>query len=115
MTKEREAESCVAADAIQAVFGACLDLSDGIATQVGELAGFEVAKDLLGRIELRRVARQAFDGQRFHPKRWRSTGVCPLGAQVARTDGNRETPDSSSNTISACWRRALFSGTASAA
>ena len=63
MTKEREAESCVAADAIQAGFGDCLNLSDRVATQVGKLAGFEIAKDLLGRIELRRVARQAFDGQ----------------------------------------------------
>jgi hypothetical protein len=34
--------------------------------------------------------------------------VWPLGAQVARTEGNSETPVSSSNTISACWRRAPF-------
>jgi hypothetical protein len=45
---------------------------------------------------------------RFHTKRWRNTGVCPLGAQVARTEGSNDTPDSSSNTISAFWRRALF-------
>ena len=48
-------------------------------------------------------------------KRWRSTGVFPLGAHVARTDGSREKPDSSWNTIGACWRRALFSVAAGAA
>ena len=46
---------------------------------------------------------------RFQTNRWRSTGVRPLAAQVARTDGSSETPDSSSKTISACWRRAVFS------
>src|SRR5437870_10930036 len=45
---------------------------------------------------------------RFQTNRCRSTGVWPLGAQVARTDGSSDTPDSSSNTISAFWRRALF-------
>src|SRR6266568_2490623 len=45
---------------------------------------------------------------RFHAKWWCSTGVWPLGAQVARTGGSSETPDSSSNTISAFWRRPLF-------
>jgi hypothetical protein len=44
-----------------------------------------------------------------------STGVWPLGAQVARTEGSSDTPDSSSNTISAFWRRALFSIAANAA
>jgi hypothetical protein len=37
--------------------------TDRVATQVRKLSGFEIAKDLLGRIELRRVDRQAFDGQ----------------------------------------------------
>jgi hypothetical protein len=45
---------------------------------------------------------------RFHLNGWRSTGACPLGADVARTDGSRDTPDSSSKTISAFWRFALF-------
>src|SRR5438105_2860509 len=45
---------------------------------------------------------------RFQTNRWRNTGVCPLGAQVALTDGSSETPDSSSNTINAFWRLALF-------
>jgi hypothetical protein len=44
-----------------------------------------------------------------------STGVWPLGAQVALTDGNKDTPDSSSNTISAFWQRALFLAAATAA
>jgi hypothetical protein len=41
-------------------------------------------------------------------KRWFRTGVWPRGAQVARTDGSSDTPDSSSNTINAFWRRALL-------
>src|SRR5207244_5940920 len=45
---------------------------------------------------------------RFQAKRWWSTGVWPLGAQVARTDGSKETPESSSNTISACWAVRFF-------
>src|SRR6266567_2447733 len=40
---------------------------------------------------------------RFQTKRWRSTGVCPLGAQVARTEGSNDTPVSSSKTINAFW------------
>src|SRR5437016_12871087 len=40
-------------------------------------------------------------------------GCWPLGAQVARTDGSSDTPDPSSNTISAFWRCALFSVVAS--
>jgi hypothetical protein len=43
-----------------------------------------------------------------HEKRWRITGVCPLGAQVERTDGSRLTPLSSAKTIQARRRRALF-------
>jgi hypothetical protein len=45
---------------------------------------------------------------RFQTNRWRNTGVWPLGAQVARTEGSSETPDSSSKTISAFWRFALL-------
>src|SRR2546430_2100152 len=52
---------------------------------------------------------------RFHPKRLAQHRRPSPGAQVARTGGSSQTPDSSSNTISACWRRALFSVVASAA
>ncbi len=45
---------------------------------------------------------------RFHAKWRRSTGVWPLGAQVARTEGSSDTPDSSSNISSAFWRLALL-------
>ena len=51
----------------------------------------------------------------FQPNRWRSTGVWPPGAQVARTAGSSDTPDSSSTMISACWRLALFLCAATAA
>ena len=51
---------------------------------------------------------------RFHTNRWCSTGVCPLGAQVARTEGSNDTPVSSSKTINAFWRLALFSTAANA-
>src|SRR6266508_587462 len=44
---------------------------------------------------------------RFHLNRWRMTGVCPRGAQVRRTTGSSEAPDSSQNTITAWRRRAL--------
>ncbi|HWD43842.1 MAG TPA: SRPBCC family protein [Actinomycetota bacterium] len=40
-------------------------------------------------------------------KRWRITGVCPLGDQVRRVTGSREAPDSSQNTIAARRLRAL--------
>jgi hypothetical protein len=39
---------------------------------------------------------------------WGGTGAWPLVAHVARTNGSSETLDSSSNTIGAFWRRALF-------
>jgi hypothetical protein len=51
---------------------------------------------------------------RFQTNRWRNTGVWPLGAYVARTEGSSDTPDSSSNTISAFWRLGLFLIAASA-
>src|SRR5215217_9259721 len=44
---------------------------------------------------------------RFHLNRWRITGVWPTGAQVRRTTGRSETPDSSQNTTTARRRRAL--------
>src|SRR6266540_2482070 len=44
---------------------------------------------------------------RFHLNRWRTTGVRPTGAQVRRTTGSSETPDSSQNTTTARRRRAL--------
>jgi hypothetical protein len=44
---------------------------------------------------------------RFHLNRWRMTGVWPTGAQVRRTTGSSETPDSSQNPITARRRRAL--------
>ena len=61
MPQECEAQLGVAADAVQAVFGEGLDFTDRIATQVGKLGRFEIAKCLLGWIEFRRVGRQAFD------------------------------------------------------
>src|SRR5215213_7478196 len=44
---------------------------------------------------------------RFHLNRWPMTGVWPTGAQVRRTTGSSETPDSSQNTTTARRRRAL--------
>jgi hypothetical protein len=44
---------------------------------------------------------------RFHLNRWWITGVWPTGAQVRRTTGSSETPDSSQNTTTARRRRAL--------
>src|SRR6266511_1699529 len=44
---------------------------------------------------------------RFPLNRWRTTGVRPTGAQVRRTTGSSETPDSSQNTTTARRRRAL--------
>jgi hypothetical protein len=61
VTQKSEAEFGVGADAIQAVFGDRLNLSDCVTAEVGKLDGLEIAKDLLGWIELRRVARQAFN------------------------------------------------------
>ena len=61
MTEKGEAELDFAADAVQAVFGDCLDLSHGVTTQVGKLGGFEVSEYLLSWIRLWCVARQAFD------------------------------------------------------
>src|ERR1039458_5098545 len=46
--------------------------------------------------------------RRFQLKRWRSTGVWPLGAQVALTEGRSENPDSSWKQTQALLRRALF-------
>ncbi len=43
---------------------------------------------------------------RFHLKWWWMTGVRPRGAQVRRTTGSSETPDSSQNTMAALRRRA---------
>jgi|GEM_PF-4653136 len=44
---------------------------------------------------------------RFQLNRWRITGVWPTGAQVRRTTGSSETPDSSQKTTAARRRRAL--------
>jgi hypothetical protein len=44
---------------------------------------------------------------RFHLNRWWITGVWPTGAQVRRTTGSSETPDSSQNTTTARRRGAL--------
>jgi hypothetical protein len=62
--KEREPESCVAADAIQAGFGDCLNLSDRVATQVGKLGGFEIAKDLPVGLSSEHPGRPGAAGQR---------------------------------------------------
>src|SRR6266542_714004 len=45
---------------------------------------------------------------RFQLKWWSSTGVDPTGAQVRRTTGSSETPDSSKKTITALRRRAFL-------
>src|SRR5262249_36825016 len=58
-------------------------------------------------------ARPPANDNRFQLNRWCSTGVQPLGAHVARTDGSSETPDSSSNMIRAFGRCAVFLGVAS--
>jgi hypothetical protein len=60
VTQKGEAEFGVGADAIETVFGDGRNLIDGVTAEVGKLTGLEVAEYLLGRIELRRVARQAF-------------------------------------------------------
>ena len=59
MTKKGEAEFGIGADAIKAVFGDCLNLSNSVGAQIGELGGLEIAKDLFGGIELRRCAGKA--------------------------------------------------------
>src|SRR5918992_3041345 len=43
---------------------------------------------------------------RFHLNRWRMIGVWPRGAQVRRTTGSSDTPDSSQKTMAARRRRA---------
>ena len=58
MAEKRETEFGIAADAIQAVFCDSGDLIDGVAAQVGEFLGFEVAPCLLKRIQVRCVARK---------------------------------------------------------
>src|SRR4029450_9577119 len=45
---------------------------------------------------------------RFQLNRWTSTGVLPRGAQVERTIGVSETPDSSKKQMAALRRLALF-------
>jgi len=52
--------------------------------------------------------RAAAIDNRFQLKCVRSTGVLPRGAQVRRTDGLIEMPDSSSKTIKAFLRLAFF-------
>jgi hypothetical protein len=46
--------------------------------------------------------------RRFQLKWWVRTGVCPLGAQVALTEGRRLNPLSSWKTIQAFLARACF-------
>jgi hypothetical protein len=45
---------------------------------------------------------------RFQLNGWRSTGVWPRGAQVRRTTGVSESPDSSQKTMIALRRAAPF-------
>src|SRR6266536_6057247 len=45
---------------------------------------------------------------RFHLKWWRMTGGWPRGAQVRRTTGSSEAPDSSQKTMTALRRRAFL-------
>jgi hypothetical protein len=45
---------------------------------------------------------------RFQLKWWTSTGVLPRGAQVERTIGVSETPDSSKKQLAALRRLAVF-------
>ena len=55
-----------------------------------------------------RKHRAADMDRRFQLKRWQRTGVCPVGAQVALTEGRRLNPLSSWKTIQAFLARAFF-------
>jgi hypothetical protein len=72
-----------------------------------EARGASIVEFANGKIPSGSYASAPASDSRFQLKRWRSTGV-PRGAQVARTDGSNDTPDSSSNTISAFWRLAVL-------
>src|SRR6266849_7866986 len=63
VTEKSEAQRSVTADAIQTVFGQIGNFFDCVRAQVCELAGLDVAPDLLGRVEVRRVAWQCLDAQ----------------------------------------------------
>jgi hypothetical protein len=69
----------VAADAIQAVFGNHGDVIDVVATEIGRLAGFQVAPDLLSWIDDRRTCHAAIPAVKLRPL---VGAVAPLCAEM---------------------------------
>lgn len=63
MPEKRERQGGRASDAAKATPKLTLDLIEIIRTEVGEFTPLDVAPDELRRVEIRRVARQAFDGE----------------------------------------------------
>jgi hypothetical protein len=61
MTEERQAECGVAADAVQAGFGNSGHVVDGVAAEIRKVLSLEAVSDLLDRVEVRRIAGQAFN------------------------------------------------------
>jgi hypothetical protein len=77
VTKERETEVGIGADAIQAMFCGIGDLIDSVTAQVGEFLQFEVAPCLLEWIEVRCVARELLNRQPITMAGVQSKGESP--------------------------------------
>jgi hypothetical protein len=63
MPEEREGEPGVVADATESLVDDLLCLSDGVGTEIGEFAAFEVAPYLFDRIQVGGVGRKSLDYQ----------------------------------------------------
>src|SRR5665213_995731 len=63
MPQEREGEPGVVADATEPFVDDLLCLSDGVGTEIGELAVLQIAPDLFDRIQVGGVGRKPLDHQ----------------------------------------------------